>query len=258
MASVLTLVLAGCVSRDVYDRDVNALKSQVEAHRAQATGLSLELRNVKAEKEKLEGQLKDIEASAGDSGAKLAALQKEYEALQSSLAGQLKDVPGVTFDKSGAIRVNVPFGRGGVETSADVTATLKQVAAAIAKTTGLVFVDGHSDNVPVAAPETKKMYVDNLGLSLARAAAVARVLEEGGVPSERLIVRGFGSMQPIASNDEDEGRAKNRRVEIYYSPPAAAPAPEPVKPEKTEPAKEPAAPAPATTTEPAKAEPGAP
>ncbi len=257
MLPVLTLVLAGCVSRQVYETDVNALKSQTEAYRAQATGLSLELRNIKAEKEKLDSQLKEIQASAGDSAQKLDALQKEYEAIQGSMAGQLRDVPGVVFDKSGAMQVTISFGRGGTETSAEATKTLKQIAAAIAKTTGLVFVDGHSDNVPVAAPETKKLYVDNLGLSLARAASVARVLEDGGVPSERLVVRGFGSTLPVESNDENEGRAKNRRVEIYYIPSPAPPVPEPVKLETPEPAKEPAEPAPATT-EPAKAEPAAP
>jgi OOP family OmpA-OmpF porin len=57
--------------------------------------------------------------------------------------------------------------------------------------------------------------VANEKLSEARAKAVREhLIQRGGVPSERLESKGFGAKRPIASNDNDEGREKNRRVEF--------------------------------------------
>jgi chemotaxis protein MotB len=68
-------------------------------------------------------------------------------------------------------------------------------------------IDGFTDSVGDAA--------HNLDLSKRRAQAVASVLaSQFGVESARLTVNGFGSAQPIASNDTPEGRAANRRVEF--------------------------------------------
>jgi outer membrane protein OmpA-like peptidoglycan-associated protein len=54
----------------------------------------------------------------------------------------------------------------------------------------------------------------NLKLSQRRADAVARYLEDQGIPESRLIPRGFGKTGFVAPNDTDEGRAQNRRVEL--------------------------------------------
>lgn len=81
-----------------------------------------------------------------------------------------------------------------------------------------VVVEGHTDNVPISA-ESKKRFPSNWELSTARAAAVVRFLqEEGGVPPARLSVRGYSFYRPVASNDTEEGRAQNRRIEIILGP----------------------------------------
>jgi outer membrane protein OmpA-like peptidoglycan-associated protein len=54
----------------------------------------------------------------------------------------------------------------------------------------------------------------NLELSEGRARTVAAAFGTSGFPQERISARGFGSSAPIAGNDTEEGRAKNRRVEI--------------------------------------------
>ncbi|HLX38688.1 MAG TPA: OmpA family protein [Candidatus Binataceae bacterium] len=54
----------------------------------------------------------------------------------------------------------------------------------------------------------------NLKLSQRRAEAVARYLEDQGIPETRIIPRGFGKTDFVAPNDTDEGRAQNRRVEL--------------------------------------------
>lgn len=73
-----------------------------------------------------------------------------------------------------------------------------------------VQVVGHTDNTGSAAY--------NQALSERRANSVADVLMEGGVPFERIETIGRGEDQPVASNLTEEGRARNRRVEIVILP----------------------------------------
>jgi OOP family OmpA-OmpF porin len=94
-------------------------------------------------------------------------------------------------------------------------AVLQQVADLLAKDKTLkVEVQGHTDNVGGDAY--------NQTLSEARARAVADWLTKRGVAAARLSARGYGKTKPVADNNHDEGRAKNRRVEI--ADPACAPA----------------------------------
>ncbi|MDD2889164.1 MAG: PorV/PorQ family protein [bacterium] len=74
-------------------------------------------------------------------------------------------------------------------------------------------INGHTD----PRPTTK--FKSNKELSYARANSVKEYLISKGIPSYRLSVKGFGSDQPIASNDTEEGMAFNRRIEIVMNPP---------------------------------------
>jgi outer membrane protein OmpA-like peptidoglycan-associated protein len=78
----------------------------------------------------------------------------------------------------------------------------------------LVRVVGHTDSTGSDAV--------NNPLSLDRAESVRNFLEDRGVAAARIEVVGRGSREPIASNDSAEGRAKNRRVEIFMRDPAQA------------------------------------
>ncbi len=69
-----------------------------------------------------------------------------------------------------------------------------------------IYVDGYCD--AIGGEEY------NLKLSQRRADAVAKYLEDHGIAASRLIPRGFGKTNFVASNDTDEGRAQNRRVEL--------------------------------------------
>ena len=93
----------------------------------------------------------------------------------------------------------------------------------------------------------------NLAVSQRRADAVRDALIKAGVPADRLIAKGYGGANPIADNDTEEGRARNRRIEFHVLKTAApiaaaaepAPAPAPAPAATTEAAAP--APAPATT-----------
>lgn len=83
----------------------------------------------------------------------------------------------------------------------------------------LIRVEGHTDNVEIG-PSLKSRYPSNWELSKARANGVVRYLvEKGGMDSARLSATGYGDSKPAASNAIEEGRTKNRRVEILlYAP----------------------------------------
>lgn len=74
-------------------------------------------------------------------------------------------------------------------------------------------VAGHTDNVPIGTKLQQK-FADNQALSTARAKEAVRVLQAGGVAPSTLTVRGYGGTRPLAPNTDEEGRRKNRRVEI--------------------------------------------
>ena len=74
-------------------------------------------------------------------------------------------------------------------------------------------IRGYTDNTP---PPPTSPYNDNWELSAARALSVLRILIKDGVEPKRLSAAAYGEYHPIASNATPEGRAKNRRVEIWF------------------------------------------
>ncbi len=75
---------------------------------------------------------------------------------------------------------------------------------------GKVVVEGYTDNIGSDAANQK--------LSLARANAVRQFLARNEKVPNAIQAKGYGAARPVASNDTDEGREKNRRVEILVIP----------------------------------------
>ena len=82
-----------------------------------------------------------------------------------------------------------------------------------------ITVEGHTDNVPISTPQ----FPSNWELSAARASTVVRHLIARGIPADRLSAVGYADTRPLAANDTEAGRAKNRRVSIIIA--VAPPAP---------------------------------
>jgi len=143
--------------------------------------------------------------------------------------------PGLfVFDKEkGQFRFNsdITFDSGSSVVKPEARAALMKLAEILngdqARDRVLTVV-GHTDNVPVRKRETVARLkalgksADNMGLSEARAEAVADVLRAGGIDAARMVTQGKGQSVPIADNRTAEGKAKNRRVEIYLTPGSAA------------------------------------
>jgi len=75
-------------------------------------------------------------------------------------------------------------------------------------------VDGHTDKIPISSGQ----YRNNWELSQARALSVVEYLiNEEGVPPQRLAATGFGEFQPIAEGDDPASLARNRRIEFKFT-----------------------------------------
>lgn len=80
----------------------------------------------------------------------------------------------------------------------------------------ILMVSGFTDDRPVH--DGNRRFADNLELSAERSLTVTRALIAEGVPSSSIFAAAFGAEQPVGSNDDEAGRAKNRRVEIAPVP----------------------------------------
>jgi flagellar motor protein MotB len=80
----------------------------------------------------------------------------------------------------------------------------------------ILMVSGFTDDQPVHADNRR--FTDNLELSAQRALTVTRALVDAGVPASAVFAAAFGAQQPLTSNGDAEGRARNRRVEIAPMP----------------------------------------
>ena len=106
------------------------------------------------------------------------------------------------------VKETIGFGHGKADIEASSMDLLDAVAKILVSTKSIarLTIEGHTDTTGEPAA--------NQPLSEERALAVKKYLESKGVEPERLESRGFGSSQPVDTNDTEEGRAKNRRVEF--------------------------------------------
>jgi outer membrane protein OmpA-like peptidoglycan-associated protein len=106
------------------------------------------------------------------------------------------------------------FGSGKIDISDAAVSTIENFIGEIsASKSSRVIIEGHTDNIP-----TGKLHLDNKDLSLRRARAIANILISRGIAPDRISAIGYGDSHPIDSNDTEEGRAKNRRVEVKLMP----------------------------------------
>jgi len=154
-----------------------------------------------------------IGAAAGAliGGAAGNYMDKQEAKLRQQMAGTGVDVvrkgDNITLDMPG----NVTFAFNSADLNAQFHPVLDKVAATLVEYNQTVIeVAGHTDSVGSDAY--------NQQLSERRASSVAMYLAGRGVQSQRVVTVGAGEAHPVASNDTEEGRAHNRRVEITIVP----------------------------------------
>jgi len=118
-------------------------------------------------------------------------------------------LPGawVPEDRRRFVLGDFSFESGSARLTEESAETLDALATVLrANPTVQIALEGHTDSTGNAAA--------NQVLSAARATAIQDGLVQAGVPRERITAAGYGPHRPVASNDTEDGRARNRRTEV--------------------------------------------
>ncbi len=139
-----------------------------------------------------------------------------YELIRSNLREEIADgLAQVSLDGEDVIITlseQGSFQSGSAELEQNFFDVLNRVGASLVGAGGLVEIEGHTDNVPLAFGGR---YRDNWDLSSARSSRVADYLmQQGYLMAGSVVVEGHADTKPVASNDNAEGRALNRRIEV--------------------------------------------
>jgi OOP family OmpA-OmpF porin len=111
------------------------------------------------------------------------------------------------LNRNGYIALYINFDTGKSDLKADGKATVAEIATMLKSAPALkIAIEGHTDNVGQAAA--------NKTLSEKRAQSVMAAIVAAGIDAKRLSAAGFGQEKPVADNRSEDGRVKNRRVEL--------------------------------------------
>ena len=149
-----------------------------------------------------------VRAATGNQGENIQLNITERQAMeqtiQANAASWLSDISTTGH----AAVYGIYFDTDKAEVKPESEPALAEMAKLLKNNSSLnVFIVGHTDNTGT--------FEHNMKLSEARAASVTNALvAKLGIAAARLAPYGVGSLAPVASNDSDEGRAKNRRVEL--------------------------------------------
>ena len=148
------------------------------------------------------------------------------EALSSALQKFALANPDIAeYDaKLGMVKLksDLTFSPGSAKVNPEATAMLAKLVSVLndpAAGEFSVYVAGHTDDVPIGNPATKRRHPTNWYLSAHRAVGVQKALQSAKLDPSRIAVMGFGSYHPIEPNKlNKKGNPANRRVELWITP----------------------------------------
>lgn len=175
--------------------DIDDLRSSLKNRESTIEEQTMVIRNLAATKESIETSLKE----------QIEAQEVKIEEIEGKL--KLTFVDKILFD-TGSVTIR---GKG--------KEILLELADSLRKDKDHeIMVEGHTDDVPIGFT-LMDLYPTNWELSAARALGVVRFLQEKGwLEPERLSAAAYSHYQPVASNDTEDGRRQNRRIEIILVP----------------------------------------
>lgn len=219
----------------------DTLSKNIVDLRAHVADLKKENGLLKGENENLNQNVKSLQDQIAALEEKNVALHSEAEALERQRKAEVEEMRGtyqnllenmkgeiakgeITITQlRGKLKVNmldeILFDSGKTTVKPQGVEVLERVGSILLNVKDrAISIEGHTDNVPIGA-ELSKMYPTNWELSAVRATTVARYLQEKiGLDPGLLSAIGYGEYQPVASNESEEGQAKNRRIEIVLVP----------------------------------------
>ena len=179
--------------REASVKALGDVKAELNSCLAQAAGLEKQTDELSQTRDRLNDQLK----------ASIAQKDVEIELLKGKLSVRVLD--------------RVLFASGSATIRPEGLSVLGKIAAVLVSVDEAIRVEGHTDDVPISAA-LKSRYPTNWELSGARAASVVRYFEDRHqIAGIRMEAVGHSFFQPVAANDSDENRQRNRRVEVVLT-----------------------------------------
>lgn len=113
------------------------------------------------------------------------------------------------------IQSRVLFNSGATELARSGEALLEKLVPVLMQSEGIIFIEGHTDDRPIAS----NAFSSNWDLASARATEVLQFFVAEGLSKKRFRAVSYGDTQPVAPNDTEENRSKNRRVSLMIQRP---------------------------------------
>ncbi|MDR9449517.1 MAG: OmpA family protein [Psychroflexus sp.] len=155
---------------------------------------------------------------------RIAQKEQQMNQLKQNLQKALVDFEGKGLEveqRNGNVYVSMEnkllFGSGSWNVGSQGKKAIQELSKVLANNPDInVLIEGHTDNVPYKGNE---MIEDNWDLSTKRATEVLKlILSSSSIDAQGLTAAGRGKFMPVASNETEAGRAKNRRIEVVLSP----------------------------------------
>jgi len=218
---------------DLFDaRSLNdSLRTQADALQSQLDAKSTLVMNLQRENDQLSETARAVQATLEEMAGKYQPgdiaivgpkLPQELDSALKSFASAHGDA--VAYDPvTGTVKWkgDLLFALGSdvvVESAMAALSDFVQVLNSPAASGFEVLVVGHTDTIPIKHDATRAKHPTNWHLSAHRAISVGNALAKSGYDWSRICVAGCGEQRPVASNETDQGRSLNRRVEIYLLP----------------------------------------
>lgn len=242
---------------EALEADLAKAQGELTQARSEIKDLSVALEETEAEAERLRGQVADLEEKiaiaetrASDAEHQLAEVLKDRSKLESSVEEMQRALAELQRKQAQAearaaeyrnvlakfkslidngklkakivdgrmvleLQTDILFASGSADLSTEGAATIREVGALLGTIPDRKFqVEGHTDNVPIKT----KTYPSNWELASARAINVVKEMVTAGMPGKRISAASYADTRPTGSNQTDEGRAQNRRIEIVIQP----------------------------------------
>lgn len=193
------------------------LLAQLEAKEQALAAESERLNNLKNELEKRSQRVAELENVIASKDAEMRQLKDTISKALTNFEGK-----GLTVEqRNGKIYVSMEnkllFQSGSWSVGTEGRKAVQQLGDVLADNPDIsILIEGHTDNVPYKG---NAQLSGNWDLSTKRATAIVNILRENSaINPKNLTAAGRGEYAPIASNDDAEGRAKNRRIEVILTP----------------------------------------
>ena len=200
--------------------EITKLQKQASELEADAARIAKEREQLRQEQSQLAATLEQERLAKEE---EIARLTRTQEALSKSLQDEISKGNITIQQVRDRLTINmvdrVLFDSGHAQVKPAGVKVLKEVGDVINKISDKqIRIEGHTDNVPIST-KLQSRFKTNWELSTARATTVVRYLiDQGGVDRQYLSAVGYADTHPLASNNSEEGRSSNRRIEIVLYP----------------------------------------